>query len=285
MSAGEKRKRTDDSKDSKAKRPWQQDGPNQLTPFATGVFITCVRGKEHVATKDVLELFNDYADRHGLVTDANTEDKEDDAEDELSADIEASIADELSSMTKKSKPSSRFTALKTSTECVIFVKTAATIDPEDLVHGICTEAHQEPGRKFGGRFVRRMTPIVASADASMAGLNKCLEKALPKHFQGVPKTFKIEPTFRNHNVLNRDMVIPRVAEAITALGSHKVDLKKYDVLVMVEVIRGFIGIGIATDWEKFRKYNLSEIFNSVKQESQVHTQPDSNIGEQKALEE
>lgn len=45
--------------------------------------------------------------------------------------------------------------------------------------------------------------------------------------------FAIRPTLRNHNILSRDSVIKQVA-SIVGLG-HQVDLKNYELLVVVEV--------------------------------------------------
>lgn len=244
-----KRKREDGSGGKRAVT-WQQDRADQLTPFSRGVFITCVRGKERFALQDALQLFNDYLDRHTEETIPVNE----------TADIEQAIADELGDLKKEPSKSARLTPLKTDTECVLFLKTAKTIDPVSLVHGICTQA--ERGRKSGGRFLRRLTPITASAsaDANLNGLKTCLEQVLPATFKtDTSITFRIEPSFRSHNILNRDIIIPVIAEAITDLGPHKVDLKDYEVLVMVEVIKGFLGISIVRDYIKLRKFNLSEI--------------------------
>lgn len=261
----EKRKHEVTKNDKKPRKVWQQDPANQLTPFCQGVFVTCVRGKEQVATKDALDLFNDYAERHGLDVMPQAEEDSPDVPTEVEAkDIEDSIADELGSISKSEKKPSKqtlFTALKTLTECVIFIRTAKTLDPVSIVHGICSEAKADPTQKRGGRFLRRMTPMSISADSSMSGLQQCLEKILDKEFRGEAHRYKIEPSFRNHNALNRDIVIPEVADAISKAGQHTVDLKNYDVLVMVEVIRGYLGMSVVRDWEKFRKFNLSELFN------------------------
>ena len=47
--------------------------------------------------------------------------------------------------------------------------------------------------------------------------------------------FAIRTTIRNHTTLNRDSVIKQVADAV---GSrHSVDLKNYDVLILVEIYK------------------------------------------------
>lgn len=45
--------------------------------------------------------------------------------------------------------------------------------------------------------------------------------------------FAIRPTLRNHNILARDSVIKQVASIVGP--GHQVDLKNYELLVVVEV--------------------------------------------------
>lgn len=47
------------------------------------------------------------------------------------------------------------------------------------------------------------------------------------------RQFAIRPNFRNHKVLTRDSVIKQVAAAVGP--GHAVDLKNYDLLILVEV--------------------------------------------------
>lgn len=45
--------------------------------------------------------------------------------------------------------------------------------------------------------------------------------------------FAIRPTLRNHNILTRDSIIKQVASLVGP--GHIVDLKNYDLLIVVEV--------------------------------------------------
>lgn len=50
--------------------------------------------------------------------------------------------------------------------------------------------------------------------------------------------FAIRPNTRNHDTLNRDVIIKTVADAVQRMGSsHSVNLKHYDCLILVEVYR------------------------------------------------
>jgi hypothetical protein len=45
--------------------------------------------------------------------------------------------------------------------------------------------------------------------------------------------FAIRPNLRNHSILSRDAVIKQVAAAVGP--NHQVDLKSYDLLILVEI--------------------------------------------------
>ena len=47
--------------------------------------------------------------------------------------------------------------------------------------------------------------------------------------------FAIRPTLRNHNVLTRDSVVKQLASIIGP--GHEVDLKNYELLVVVEIFK------------------------------------------------
>ena len=47
--------------------------------------------------------------------------------------------------------------------------------------------------------------------------------------------FAIRPTIRNHNVLSRDTIIKQVASLVG--HGHEVDLKNYDLLIVVEIYK------------------------------------------------
>lgn len=56
--------------------------------------------------------------------------------------------------------------------------------------------------------------------------NRCFVRSLQ---------FAIRPTIRNHHSLTRDGVIKQLADVVGP--THKVDLKHYDLLILVEIYR------------------------------------------------
>jgi len=82
-----------------------------------------------------------------------------------------------------------------------------------------------------------MTPMALMRKTMGGGLEHVCRSVLRPHFHagGSAKKYAIRPTIRNSNALSRDEVIKTVA---TAVGpEHTVDLKNYDLLILVDVYR------------------------------------------------
>ena len=100
----------------------------------------------------------------------------------------------------------------------------------------------------------------------------------------LPSQFAIRPTLRNHNVLTRDSVIRQIASLVGP--GHTVDLKGYELLIVVEVyqvsfhhctirrelihtdaLQNICGVSVVdSDFERLKRYNLAEIFEPTPKE-------------------
>lgn len=175
-------------------------------------------------------------------------------------------------------------------ECVIFVRTRLPIDPVDFVGKVCKDV------KYGSqikrsRFAQRLTPIVCTATANIEGLNRLFNTVLAPEFynRGVPQTFAIRPTLRNHNVLSREDIINKTAKFIISAPIHdktenndmettltkseppkkekiknSVDLKNYEKMVIVECYKSIVGMSVVgPEFEKeYHRFNLEQIFTT-----------------------
>jgi tRNA acetyltransferase TAN1 len=85
----------------------------------------------------------------------------------------------------------------------------------------------------------------------------------PRRSHSWRKQFAIRPNIRNNSVLTRDLVIQLVAQAVGP--GHKVDLKQFDVLILVEVYKNICGMSVVGgDFDTtMRRYNLDELSNSA----------------------
>ena len=227
-----------------------------------GIFVTCDKGQEGKCLREANDLLSQYVDakdegdRSNATTDTIAkESKEDDL------DVESSIQKELDSIkSSAAQPHAPLSFVKLDIPCVSFVKTAPGIDPVSLVHAVCKDAQAKPDQKRS-RFIKRMTPVTMLRKILPDGLEHVCVSVLKPHFHsgGSPRKFAIRPTMRNNDKLHRDEVIQTVAKAVGP--PHTVDLKHYDLLILVDVYRNICGMSVVgSDFEELKKFNLAELY-------------------------
>ncbi|KAK1917157.1 hypothetical protein P3342_012002 [Pyrenophora teres f. teres] len=70
--------------------------------------------------------------------------------------------------------------------------------------------------------------------------------------------FAIRPSIRNNKVFLRDNVIRTIAALVGP--NHKVDLKGYDVLILVEIYKNVLGMSVVgRDFDTLKRYNIDEL--------------------------
>lgn len=146
-------------------------------------------------------------------------------------------------------------------ECLVFIKMKKPIQPADFIHRICEEAYTS--KEKNTRFTQKLTPVSYSVSASMEELKKLAQTVLKPHFhqeKQEPIKFAIQVTRRNFNTLEKDDIIKTVANAVGHDHGHKVDLKQYDKLILIECYKNNIGMSVVSDYLKFEKFNLQQIF-------------------------
>ncbi len=255
MDESKKRKaetHTDDAngrKPKKSKKQWrtpkkgqQQSTAPTILPGDSGIWATCAMHKEAKTTGELRDLFEDYAAKlYGeSISDTNdaANDGDDDDDDADNVDIEMEISKELQGMKSAStKKKALFRAVRVDVQCLLFFKTRVPIEPVSFVHSICEDANNGQGA-MRSRFAKRLTPMVRMGKASPVGLDEVARTVLGPvfHAEGAKgKKFAIRPTIRNNNTMKRDDMIRQIA---TIVGpGHMVDLKGYDVLILVDVYR------------------------------------------------
>ncbi|OQO12408.1 hypothetical protein B0A48_03050 [Cryoendolithus antarcticus] len=284
MEQGGKRKadesgRDGDDKRTKTKKQWQVPRKNgrdneparAMQPGDSGIFATCIKGKEGKCVGELRDLFAEYA---GLLYGAATGDDQQD-DDGAAEDIEKSLEAEIASM-KKPSTAHLFSPVKIDVQCVVFFKTVTPVNPVNLVSRICEDAVANPQRKRT-RTVKRLVPMTLMGRASAEGLEKVATEVLAPHFHTEPvlsRTYAIRTNIRNHSILKRDDIIKQVA---TLVGSpHTVDLKNFDHLILVEVYQNICGVSVIDRrFEELKRYNLSEIFEPTTKESTQAVNGDS----------
>lgn len=229
-----------------------------LQPNWSGVFVTCLRKYEKRAQHEILHLFSEYVEEQ-LTKNRLYEPASYFKKDMLDLSFEKEIQDELE-MLRKSQYWLKPIDLKTA--CVIFIKTRWPLDPVEMVRYVCEKVMLNQVKRIC--WSQRLTPITLTACATLLDLENLAKKVLTPYFHQndlKPLKFAIRPNFRNHTKLTREHIIRIIASFV---GSpHKVDLKNYDVLIMVEVFKGICGISIVRDFDKLKKLNIASIMEST----------------------
>lgn len=245
MEENKKRKFEASKGDSAQKKPKQwrvpkKGQPNYLAPSIepgdSGIWATCEMGKEGRSTAELRDLFEEYAKKLYGSPEEQADGGESNEDAEAEADIEAEIKKEVQGMRSTvTKKEALFQSVKMDLQCVLFFKTRPPIEPVSFVHTICKDAAEGGTQRV--RFVKRLSPMSMMGKATEDGLAKVADAVLRPLFHGDKDSLKfaIRPTRRNHNVMKRDDIIKQIARAVG--GDHKVDLKGYDRLILVDVYR------------------------------------------------
>ncbi|KAI8939410.1 hypothetical protein NX059_003192 [Plenodomus lindquistii] len=250
------------NKKAKGKRNWDvsRGGAEKraIQPGDAGIWATCAMNKEAKSVADLRDLFGEYATKLYGSSEAKVT-AEDEASDSDGGDIEDEIKKEIAEIRKPTtKP--LFSSVKLDTQCLIFFRTRKPLEPVSFVHKICQDVADGAQLK-NLRYVKRLTPITAYEKATQQGLETVAKQVLAPHFHGpdqASKKFAIRPSIRNNKDLKRDGVIKSVAAAVGS--GHKVDLKDYDLLILVEIYKNVVGMSVVgPDFERLKRYNLEEL--------------------------
>ena len=211
--------------------------------------------KEPACVSEAKDLFRSYAEKvyGGSINAVGNPES-------IGTDLEASIQSELSDMQNPTTPAT-LQNIKIDTRCVVFIRTQKPIEPVSFVKQICQEALEcSDGKRT--RYIKRMTPMTMMGKATESGLETVAIHVLGPHFhdEGAPsRKFAIRPTIREHSDLKRDDVIKQIARIVGQ--KHSVDLKQYDLLILVEIYRNVLGMSVVgNDYEKLKRYNLAELY-------------------------
>ncbi|EPX72366.1 tRNA acetyltransferase [Schizosaccharomyces octosporus yFS286] len=228
----------------------------------SGILITVPRGKERQASNEIINVFSQHVATLWPETVGSEE------TDNEEGDLEDAISRELEGMKEKKKSKKELlTPILIDIQCVVFIKTRSPVDPVKLVEHTCKEGRT----KKMTRFTQRLTPIVKTTGASIEDLENLASEVLKPHFHEGQHNLKfaVQATIRNHSVIKKDDIYRSIAKCVG--HDHKVDLKNYDLLVVVQVFKNIIGMSVVKDYEQLRRFNLNELYQPESLESNEKT--------------
>ncbi|WBW70967.1 tRNA acetyltransferase Tan1 [Schizosaccharomyces osmophilus] len=230
----------------------------------SGILITVPRGKERQASNEIINVFSQHVATLWPETIGSEE------TDDEEGDLEDAISRELEEMKEKKKSKKELlTPILIDIQCVVFIKTRSPVDPVKLVEYTCKEGRT----KKMTRFTQRLTPIVRTTGASIEDLENLASEVLKPHFHEGQQSLKfaVQATIRNHSVIKKDDIYRSIAKCVG--HDHKVDLKNYDLLIVVQVFKNIIGMSVVKDYEQLRRYNLNELYQPESSKSDEKTKP------------
>lgn len=218
-----------------------------LEPGWQGIFATCVRGKESSARRELVEWISDLVDQKWP-----QESEQSPEQTQPDNGIEDSIAKEIAELSSD-KSRLRIQPCDLGCDCLIFVKLRWPINPTELAIAAAQKALNS-GTTI--RYTLRLTPVKL-VSAKLDSLSQ-LEDIISHAFEGGPWKFAVYPTIRNNNQILRDDLIRATAQLVGRTeGDHKVDLKNWDKLILVEVFQSVMGLSVVGgDYEELSRLNL-----------------------------
>ncbi|PSK54074.1 hypothetical protein B9Z65_7880 [Elsinoe australis] len=274
-----------------AKKSWRVPNksgpPPRQSPFIrfgdAGIWVTCHKNQEKKCIGEVRDLFEEYSEAISPETGSNKPLKGEGSENGDEDDIEREIRQEVSDI---HKPTQRtpFEAIFLEVPCLVFFRiNNNSIDPVAFVRKIMEDAAADPSKKRT-RCTQRLVPSTLVGHASEEGLERTAKEVLAPHFHAEnqqSKKFAIRPTIRNHTQLKRDTIIKKVASMVG--DQHSVDLKNYDALILVDILKNVVGISVVgREYDRLKRFNLQEIFEPTpqqpKEQKQEGLQQESTAG-------
>lgn len=263
-----------------------------LDPGTSGIYASCSRRKERQAAqelgifleekmeeyyKDEIEQLNKKDDEGSAVPGKEEEEEELSIEEQLNKEL-ADMKKSDKSKTKDERKKDILKFIDVNCECVIFCKTRRPIVPEDFIEKIMKDLSDPEDKMKRTRYIQKLTPITNSCSASMDQLIKLADEVLSPHFHTEDGRhdykFAVEVSRRNFNTIEKMDIINQVVSQVGKGGKyqHKVDLKNYDKLILVECFKNNIGMSVVNaDYaKKYKKYNIQKIFeDKFKDEKEI----------------
>ncbi|XP_028404432.1 THUMP domain-containing protein 1-like [Dendronephthya gigantea] len=188
-------------------------------------------------------------------------------------DIEKTIAKEIKEI-KSLKESRRFQEIPTGVNAILFIKTTLSKkDLNKLIQCILSDIAKTGQNKT--RNFQRLVPITEICAADLESINDTvLKHFLPEKDSKDCLSMCVQYKSRFNSSLIKDDVISQVSSIFLNSG-HKVDLKNPDIVVIVEVMKGLCLMNTLQDFFRFKRYNLHQIANEKKNQTEVSNEEDN----------
>lgn len=240
----------------------------------TGFLVTFERS-EFQATKDCYELLNEYADKiWGAEKQEETDSKQ---------SIEDDLAAELNELKESKDKTRRFQKVKTAVTGNFFITTTVE-DPGRLATAIFEDLKSKQEQR--SRFVQRVLPVQTTCKAHLDTMRKTVETVVGAYDdQGSPQLgYLVAGKIRHNSSLQHNAMLQEIVEVVkSAKPQWMGELRKPDLVIMLDVLQDVCCISLMPRYLEFRKYNLLEVTKpQPKPETPKESGPAAEVPKDKA---
>ncbi|KAF7724459.1 hypothetical protein EC973_000968 [Apophysomyces ossiformis] len=207
-----------------------------IQPDMSGIMITCARGREGQAVKEIMDVFNEYADELYPSEKNGNEEEEEESID----DLETSIAKEVEAL-KGPKTKKRFANIPTNTDCDIMTKQLKKT-----------------------RYTSRLLPVEITCPSHLPDIERVAQRVIAPQFNTpnedgsiIPRRFAVVARVRNCTKIDRMTVIQTLAGIVGP--NHSVDLDNPELTIIVEICQTICMMSVVKDFGKLKKYNVESL--------------------------
>lgn len=235
-----------------------------ICPGQRGFLVFC-NNREKEAIKEARILFDEYLPQFKDIETEEIQEEEVEIEEEEEKDEFDEAETEVKEMkVQKTEKDEVFKLMNSGVQNVLFFRTKLK-DPVGFALSILNDIQETKEQKT--RFLMRLVPIEVTCKALKENFQRAVKKLLLKHFENVNdkevKTYSVVFKARCNQDFSKDMVIKVCGETIKEINDSpniKVEYKKPDLVIMVEVMKGNCCLGILPKYFDFyKKYNLIEL--------------------------
>lgn len=221
-----------------------------LEPEMMGFLVTFERS-EFQATKDCYELLNEYADKiWGPEKREETDGKQ---------SIEDDLAAELNELKESKDKTRRFQKVKTAVTGNFFITTTVD-DPGRLATAIFEDLKAKQEQR--SRFVQRVLPVQTTCKAHVDTMRKTVEAVVGAYDDAASPQlgYLVAGKIRHNSSLQHNAMLQEIVEVVkTAKPQWTGELRKPDLVIMLDVLHDVCCISLMPRYLEFRKYNLLEV--------------------------
>lgn len=216
----------------------------------TGFLVTFERS-EFQAAKDCYELLNEYAEKiWGPEKREETDSKQ---------SIEDDLAAELNELKESKDKVRRFQKVKTAVTGNFFISTTVE-DPGRLATAIFEDLKEKQEQR--SRFVQRVLPVQTTCKAHLDTMRKTVEAVVGAYDDAdTPQLgYLVAGKIRHNSSLQHNAMLQEIVEVVkSAKPQWMGELRKPDLVIMLDVLQDVCCISLMPRYLEFRKYNLLEV--------------------------